>query len=245
MKESKIVVTERLRQEGRWEEASQYRDEVRRVLRSQGKPRAEAAEAAWDAMMAKYPPLLAAEPISDAPQPEPEPESETLNLDALVRRVEGNEPDLARDTLWAYENLENRKARPEDAPSVGAWSLLKWAKEYRNRFFEQLVPKAMAARTKRVEEDGLGENADPGLEEVKKMLADLHWQWEESLAKDTPGTIQEKVRDFLSDWTRRFDVAVSAEAAETLRLQMAGLAGDCIKAVLAAPERFGHVSQGV
>jgi len=239
MKESKIVVTERLRQEGRWEEASQYRDEVRKELRSQGKPRAEAAEAAWDAMMAKYPPLPPAEPIP------PEPEPENFDVDALVERAEGNEPDLARDTLWAYENLENRKTRPEDAPSVGAWSLLKWAREYRNRFFEQLVPKAMAARTKRVEEDGLGENADPGLEEVEKMLADLHRQWEESLAEDTPGTVQEKVRGLLSDWTRRFGVAVPAEAAESLRLQMAGLAGDCIKATLAAPERFGPVSQGV
>lgn len=240
MKESKIVVTERLRQEGRWGEASQYRDEVRRELRSQGKPRAEAADAAWDAMMAKYPALPPAEPASQGPAPE----AEALDLDGLVERLEGNEPDLARDTLWAYENLENRKARPEDAPSVGAWSLLKWAREYRNRFFEQLVPKAMTARTKRVEEDGLGENGDPGLKEVEKMLADLHRHWEEGLAEDTPGTVQEKVRGLLSDWTRRFGVVVTAEAAESLRLQMAGLAGDCIKAAVATPERFRQLSQG-
>jgi len=65
MEESKIVTTERLRREGRWEEASAYRDQVRKELRSQGKPRKEAAERAWDTMMAKFPPLAPPEPASE------------------------------------------------------------------------------------------------------------------------------------------------------------------------------------
>ena len=144
MRESKIEATERLRREGRWEDASRYREEVRNELRSEGRPRAEAAGAAWDAMLEKYPPLPAAELVSQGPAAE----LENIDIDALVARFKGNEPDLARDILWAYENLENRKARPEDGPSLGAWALLKWARDYRNRFFEQLLPKAIAAREK-------------------------------------------------------------------------------------------------
>ena len=54
--ESKIATTDRLRREGRWEDASQYREETRRKLRADGKSKNEAGEAAWVAMLEKYPP---------------------------------------------------------------------------------------------------------------------------------------------------------------------------------------------
>ncbi len=43
MIESKIVVTDRLRHEGRWEEASLWRDEKRKQLRTDGQTRVESA----------------------------------------------------------------------------------------------------------------------------------------------------------------------------------------------------------
>ncbi len=70
------------------------------------------------------------------------------------------------------------------------WSLLKWARDYRNRFFEQMVPKAMAARAKHEESDEQGADTDHGLEEVRKMLDGVNQQMEESLATDVPAVVQ-------------------------------------------------------
>ena len=56
MNESKIGLTERLRAEGRWGEASRFKDETLRTLRSQGMTKAEAGDNAWQQMAEKYPP---------------------------------------------------------------------------------------------------------------------------------------------------------------------------------------------
>ncbi|MFH1921528.1 MAG: hypothetical protein ABIP48_16815 [Planctomycetota bacterium] len=63
MDESKIDLTERLRREGRWAEASKFKDETVKKLRKEGLKRAEAGEQAWRKMAEVYPPLPAAEPI--------------------------------------------------------------------------------------------------------------------------------------------------------------------------------------
>ena len=57
MKESRIEATDRLRKEGQWSEASLFCDEERRRLRSEGMTKAEANDQAWEAMVAKFPPL--------------------------------------------------------------------------------------------------------------------------------------------------------------------------------------------
>lgn len=65
MTESKIHLTERLRCEGRWAEASKFKDETIRRLRQGGMKRAEAGEQAWREMATAYPPLPPAEPAPD------------------------------------------------------------------------------------------------------------------------------------------------------------------------------------
>jgi hypothetical protein len=57
MAESKIVATDRLRKEGRWEEASVWRDEKSKQLRTDGQARAESNESSWDAMLKQFTPL--------------------------------------------------------------------------------------------------------------------------------------------------------------------------------------------
>jgi hypothetical protein len=57
MNESKIELTERLRRQGRWGEASRFKDTALREFRGKGMTKAEAAEAAWNAMAEAYPPL--------------------------------------------------------------------------------------------------------------------------------------------------------------------------------------------
>lgn len=61
MKESKIELTERLRRENRWAEASRFKDEMVRKFRSEGMTKAAAGEAAWEAMSERYPPQAQAE----------------------------------------------------------------------------------------------------------------------------------------------------------------------------------------
>ncbi|MFH1184671.1 MAG: hypothetical protein V1755_06485 [Chloroflexota bacterium] len=102
---------------------------------------------------------------------------ETFAIDRMIQRhdKEKLEPDLVRDIMWAYRGLDWRNARVQDAPSAGAWSLLKWAREYRNRFFEQMLPKALAAR-EREKGEGEGEEVKgerKSLEEVARVLRSL------------------------------------------------------------------------
>ena len=55
--ESRIAATHRLQSEGRWDEASSFRDEVRRELRDKGLSRKAANEQAWPKMIEKFPPV--------------------------------------------------------------------------------------------------------------------------------------------------------------------------------------------
>lgn len=50
MREGKAALTNRLRKEGLWGEASAYMDEMRRKYREEGMRRAESNEAAWAAL---------------------------------------------------------------------------------------------------------------------------------------------------------------------------------------------------
>ena len=53
--ESRIAATHRLQREGRWDEASAYRDEVRCQSRTSGLTRKQANEKAWECMIAEFP----------------------------------------------------------------------------------------------------------------------------------------------------------------------------------------------
>ena len=57
MGESKIALTERLRREGRWAEASKLKDEAIKEAKKAGMKSDEAKDAGWEAMEKAYPPL--------------------------------------------------------------------------------------------------------------------------------------------------------------------------------------------
>jgi hypothetical protein len=186
MTESRIGLTERLRREGRWEEAAKFKDVAIRDLRAKGIRKAEASEHAWEAMANAFPPLantgdgppeaMAGEPL---PPQQPGGTAPDIDVEALLDRLDNDRqpPDLIRDTLWAYENLENRWTKPEDAPSLGAWSLLLWARQYRNRFFEQVLPRAMMNKPE--------EEADIQRYETR-AIADCHRILQQMMQADGP-----------------------------------------------------------
>ena len=160
MSESRQRISHRLCREGRWEEASIFKDETIAALRKSGMKKVEAGEEAWRIIAEKFPPL----PVEEQP-PDIEP-------DTLERFTEAR-PDLVRDILWVYERLEDKRTKPEDAPSLGSWSMLKWARDYRNRFFEQVLPKALAKKAEAGGTEETAEEAAPGMEEVERMLKQM------------------------------------------------------------------------
>jgi hypothetical protein len=241
MTESKIELTERLRREGRWAEASKFKDTALKEFRSKGMKRAEAAEEAWQAMANAFPPQPVAECPADsgtkAPGPTPSgapaatanltPAEELIDVDALLERVGDRQPpDLVRDTLWVYQHLANRNAKPESAPSLGAWNLLQWARRYKNRFFEQVLPKAMAAKPPEDEENIRREKTR--IEEMERVLRELNQQWAEELVANVPETVRAKVRSILEDWARRSAMTIPSEAKADLEAHVGRLVQDCV-----------------
>ena len=221
MTESKITATDRLRHEGRWEEASLWRDEKRRQLREEGQTRAEANDASWQAMMTEFPPL--------------DPDQGGSNADVELLEINpdnyDNQPDLVRDTLWAYESLCKKGVGAEDAPSLGAWSLLNWARQNRNRFFEVLLPKAMAAKERQAEQRESEVMEDPGIEDIQKILDDIQLGIDRQLVADVDGTIKRQVKSHMSDWESHFNLDLTPDARESWVLKMAKLVDGAIQAV--------------
>jgi hypothetical protein len=234
MTESKIEIVERLRREGRWPEASLFKDTAVKDFRSKGVGRAEATQAAWEAMATAYPPLApiegSASKVPDTASGNPRGhdgyDEELIDVDALIAK---RPHDFARDVAWVYEHLADRNVKPQDAPGAGAWSLLTWGRRYRNRFFEMVVPKAMIARTD--EEEGNRRKERKRIAEMEDILGNLQRQWEQELIADVPGTIQAKVRSTLSDWGRRFGLTIPPDAATSLGAHIAGLVQESVQAI--------------
>ncbi len=80
MNQSKIELTERLRREGRWAEASQFKDQTVKKLRAGGMKRTEAGEQAWQKMAEAYPPLRPPAPAAASEEVADECEEEMQRL---------------------------------------------------------------------------------------------------------------------------------------------------------------------
>lgn len=108
MSESKVVAMDRLRQDGRWSEASEFRDKIRKELRASGMNRSQAAEEAWIRMMAEYPASdtdAGEVPTSELDWPPGlTEETEQEALDAISKKA----ADFDRDFMWAYSQLGKR-----------------------------------------------------------------------------------------------------------------------------------------
>ncbi len=231
MTESKIGLTERLRREGRWSEATRFKDETIAQLRSEGMKRIDAATEAWKRTAEKYPPLAETDSVeTTAAVQQPEEAGDDVDVDALLDRVGDRQPpDLVRDTLWVYQNIENRGVKPENAPSLGAWSLLKWARDYRNRFFEQILPKALVNKPANETEGTRRERKS--IAEVERSFADLDESWRAELIVNTPATILAGVRSRLTDWAGRFGLVLPNGAQAILEAHLAEFVHDCAKTI--------------
>ena len=163
MQESKIAITERLRADGRWQEASIYKDQVVKQLRAEGKPAKEARELAWCEMANKYPVEMTASTQTKA--------SDFEGMDSKqITKLADAPLDPAADVLWCYRHVENPIVKVTDAPSLGAWGLLKYARTNRQRFYEHLLPTALATHKP---DDLAGGQQDPALESDTDHMPEL------------------------------------------------------------------------
>jgi hypothetical protein len=107
MIESKIALTERLRKENRWAEASKFKDDTIKQLRGDGMTKAAAADEAWERMEKAFPPLpvpegqkpseAAMEAISGGDSGQNGQDDDLLDIDAMIAK---QPHDFARDVRW-------------------------------------------------------------------------------------------------------------------------------------------------
>lgn len=143
MNETKIDLTHRLQRDGRWEEASAFREKMRRELREAGKVRAVANDEAWARMADEFPPLSGNRQRRD------------VEDDLLAEGECGDLPEnlpvgsatFKEDLLWAYNNITSAVAETT-APSGSAWYLREWGRNPRARDkFVTLVMKVFGVKT--------------------------------------------------------------------------------------------------
>jgi len=221
MSESKIVATDRLRKEGRWEEASLWRDNKRKQLRAEGKSKTDANDASWQAMTESFPPL----PQEEVPSDEPSAPMELLDLEDYDDR-----PDMSRDILWVYENLIRKSVNAEDAPSLGAWALLQWARMNRNRFFEQVLPKAKATE-KEAAADRDRQEDEAQVEEIYQMIEDARTGLSREIVADMDQTLRHTVLSRLDKWQAEHELDLPSDAREGLLLRMSRIVHEAVDAL--------------
>lgn len=136
MKESKLDLANRLRNDGRWPEASLWKDEKIKELRAAGMKRPEAQLKAWEATEQKYPPVE----ISEVEEEEP---GVGFSVEQIAALPSGSLEEFAADVGWVYSSLGSGDTYTEDPPSTGAVALLEWARANKEDFFSKIVPKAL------------------------------------------------------------------------------------------------------
>jgi hypothetical protein len=193
--ESKSQATDRLRREGRWDQACTLREEKRLAFRRSGMKRPDAVAAAWKAMIEAFPPLPTAvvEPVETR-----EPDAiDAESLAMLLSRESATTTDLIDEVAWVYDFVGDERVEPRDAPSLGAWSLLGWARDNRSKFYELIWPKAAAARSKRAEIRS-GDSAErEQINELSRYIWDQRREWRRELAADAPVVIREQAANIL------------------------------------------------
>ena len=103
MQENELKEYQRLRSEGRWPQASEFREAERQRLRSAGRSKQQARDESWSLMLAKFPPFEGSQLESESTPSPVDPNSlpdvifaEDANYKQAVRwalRAIGLDPD--------------------------------------------------------------------------------------------------------------------------------------------------------
>lgn len=238
MAESKIELTERLRREGRWADASEWKDEMVRALRAEGMKRQEASTEAWQRLAIEYPPLPITVEVLGEAEVEQSEALEVVSLPAAWGLLPDSAPFEA-EVEWVHQNRvlvveERRGGSPvlhwerarKPAPSYGAASLMDFAATNRKGFMDILQRIKPAAHD---DDDANVRREQKSIAEIRAVLAQVQRQADEKLLANVPQFVGDGVRDTLADWSRQHGLTLPGDAATSLTARIADLVQRCIR----------------
>ena len=181
MNESKIALTERLRREGRWAEASKFKDTALADFRAKGMKRDEASEAAWAAMEKAYPPEATADPGA------PEAAAVNVRVQGLgeIPGAWGDLPDnasLQAELAWVQSNrLRVVEEKPSGTTRVHldqarspapSWAALGWLETSIRSYAKYIDVVAKSLATQQDEQEQVRRER-MAIDEVRGLLAEM------------------------------------------------------------------------
>ncbi len=229
MQEHELKEYQRLRAEGQWAAASEFREAELKRLRAAGLSRQEAREEAWEAMLDKYPPMdgqtparqsaVAMDRWSEADSADSESEVGEDNQDAefaeelkqLALLTSAQPTDLDRDIDFAYRNMALPSVTPLMAPSLGAWQWYLYARREPIKFLE-ISAKREDAKAKQA-----GTITNQRMEDDKRKQFAIIDRIEKQLTLDVKDMVNDLMSKFPRDVLRecrKFDEAWKSFLAE-------------------------------
>jgi hypothetical protein len=140
------------------------------------------------------------------------------------------------DIAWCYANLDHPEVRREDAPSAGAWNLLLWAREARNRFYGSVLPRTFEVH---VPFGGEPDDADDYFtpDEVAKLRQfDRFRYW--LLARGAPEHLILDAEETVCFWDAATGCQLSVEGMMALTAGIAFAVGAAVETAKRRPEAF-------
>jgi len=214
MQEHELKEYQRLRVEGQWIAASEFREAERKRLRAAGRNRQQARDESWDAMLNKYPPQDGQKPArqsavalgrwSEADAADSEPQIDEHNQDAefadelqqLALLTNGQPTDADGDIDFAYRHMALPTVTPLMAPSISGWSWYIYARTERNKFLE-ICAKREDAKSKMA-----GTITNARMEDDRRTQFAVIDRIEKSLTLDVAAIVKELMEKFPLDVLR-------------------------------------------
>ena len=214
MQEHELKEYQRLRAEGQWIAASEFREAERKGLRAAGRNRQQARDESWEAMLEKYPPqngqtparrsAVALDRWSEADAADSDPQLDEHNQDAelaeelmqLARLTNGQPTDADRDIDFAYRNMALSSVTPLMAPSTAAWQWYLYARREPHKFLE-IFAKRTDAKAKQA-----GTITNQMMEDDKRQQFAVIDKFEKELTLEVEAIITELMEKFPGDVLR-------------------------------------------
>lgn len=131
MQEHELKEYQRLRAEGRWNAASEFREAERQRLRAAGRSKQQARDESWAAMLAKFPPLDDSRAANESPSP--------VDPNELPDVIFAEDANYKQAVRWAFRaiGLDPDKIPARQVPNPACLAMLRFAQteKGRERFF--------------------------------------------------------------------------------------------------------------
>lgn len=201
MQEHELKEYHRLRAEGKWNAAYEFREAERLRLRAAGRTRQQARDESWEAMLEEYPPEdEEADDTDDEPESVFEETSQNASfeeeLTQLARLTGSNPTDADGDIDFAYRNMALPTVTPLMAPSISAWSWYLYSRSEPNKFLE-ICAKREDAKAKMA-----GTITNQMMEDDKRKQFAMIDRIEKELTLDVTAIIKELMEKFPEDVAR-------------------------------------------